>query len=265
MSVFNIGRDTTLGASPASWAGDLIGGLSGIAAAGINSAAIGSANAQNAAMAREFAKMGVQWRVDDARKAGIHPLAALGFNGPQPATMVGDTSWGDAVSNMGQDVSRAVYATRSNDDREMRLMRALELERAGLQNELLRSQISRFKSQTGPGLPVEPVPLRRTVSQPGTPSMEVGSVADFGFADVPGGGKTPIPSKDIKERIEDNWIQETLHALRNNLLPNINPNLHRPKDRLPPGYRWEWSHSRQAYFPTKEVKVAPPKGVAGFW
>ena len=27
---------------------------------------------------REFAKHGIQWRVDDAKAAGIHPLAALG-------------------------------------------------------------------------------------------------------------------------------------------------------------------------------------------
>lgn len=34
--------------------------------------------AKNADLQKTFAKMGVQWRVNDAKKAGIHPLAALG-------------------------------------------------------------------------------------------------------------------------------------------------------------------------------------------
>lgn len=50
-----------------------------------NRSAQNQANRDNAALQREFAQMGIQWRVKDAQKAGIHPLYALGAN-TTPAT-----------------------------------------------------------------------------------------------------------------------------------------------------------------------------------
>lgn len=40
-----------------------------------------SANRENAQNQREFAQMGIQWRVADAKAAGLHPLYALGGGG----------------------------------------------------------------------------------------------------------------------------------------------------------------------------------------
>lgn len=39
------------------------------------------ANAQNVAYQREFAQHGISWRVEDAKRAGLHPLYALGGSG----------------------------------------------------------------------------------------------------------------------------------------------------------------------------------------
>lgn len=39
------------------------------------------ANAQNVAYQREFAQHGISWRVEDAKRAGLHPLFALGGTG----------------------------------------------------------------------------------------------------------------------------------------------------------------------------------------
>lgn len=36
---------------------------------------------QNAALQKEFAQHGISWKVADAKRAGIHPLYALGSNG----------------------------------------------------------------------------------------------------------------------------------------------------------------------------------------
>lgn len=50
---------------------NIIGGLTG-------ARATEKANEQNAALQREFAQHGISWKVADAKRAGLHPLAALG-------------------------------------------------------------------------------------------------------------------------------------------------------------------------------------------
>lgn len=77
---------------------------------------------QNAQLQREFAQNGIRWKVADAKAAGIHPLAALGANTisytPQAVGDLGGGSrWGPAIRNMGQDISRALDATRTNEER----------------------------------------------------------------------------------------------------------------------------------------------------
>lgn len=63
---------------------------------------------QNTALQREFAQNGIQWRVADAKKAGLHPLYALGGGGatysPSPIT----THMGDAVAQAGQAIGGAM-------------------------------------------------------------------------------------------------------------------------------------------------------------
>lgn len=94
---------------------------------------------------KEFAQKGIQWRVADAKAAGIHPLYALGA---QPMSFTPSSVGADplsyAVSDLGQDVSRAAEAVMSGPERvQAKVMAGLQLERAGLENDLLRSQIAR--------------------------------------------------------------------------------------------------------------------------
>lgn len=128
----------------------LLGGLMG-------SRAADSANDQNIKMQKQFAQEGIQWRVADAKKAGIHPLYALGAQTASFApSSVGDPI-GGAISDMGQDIGRAVDAASTSGDRVInKAITSLQLERAGLENELLRSQIARERGQLGPGFPGTP-------------------------------------------------------------------------------------------------------------
>lgn len=67
---------------------DVVGGLLGVDLG--RSDREDRANAQfdaNQAMQREFAQMGVRWRVEDAKAAGLHPLAALGVQPAQSQPM----------------------------------------------------------------------------------------------------------------------------------------------------------------------------------
>lgn len=137
--------------------------------------------ALNMKMQQDFAQHGIKWKVDDARDAGIHPLYALGANTTSysPVTVGGapDTSLGSAMASAGQDLSRAMDATRSSKERSEAVASTaakLQLENAGLQNDLLRVQIAKMRAQVGPPLPsgneVEGIPGQpqtRAVSLPG--------------------------------------------------------------------------------------------------
>lgn len=84
----------------------------------------------------------VQWRVADAVKAGLHPLAALGLSPANgPAATVG-SSLGSALSNMGQNIGRAAEAYLTPTDKAGARMSLLAEERARLENDLIRSQIA---------------------------------------------------------------------------------------------------------------------------
>lgn len=105
---------------------------------------------------KEFAKSGVQWKVEDAKKAGIHPALALGAQPASysPSAYTGDM--GGAISQAGQDISRAIDTTRSVSSRQdafTTTMQKLSLEKAGLENEYLASQIAKVKQQIGPPMP----------------------------------------------------------------------------------------------------------------
>lgn len=65
----------------------------------------------NIALQKEFAQHGVQWRVEDAKAAGIHPLAALGMQGMQFSPVYSQSGAGEALSSAGQAIGRAVGGT----------------------------------------------------------------------------------------------------------------------------------------------------------
>lgn len=85
---------------------------------------------------KEYAQNGIQWRVADAKKAGLHPLYALGANTPTytPVDMTQDTN----LPNI-----RNPYESYQIGE-----MQAAQIENAQLQNELLRSQINALDAET---------------------------------------------------------------------------------------------------------------------
>ena len=143
----------------------LIGGLLGQSAAkDANTRAEYQADL-NRRMQYEFAQNGIRWKVEDAKQAGIHPLYALGANTVSYSPVsVGsgnpDMSMANAVSAMGQDVSRAVNATRTAPERVdafNKTIQDLTVTNMQLKNEQLRSQIAKLNQ--GGGTPPFPSPL----------------------------------------------------------------------------------------------------------
>lgn len=234
--------------------------------------------ANNIALQKEFAQNSLQWKIKDAQKAGVSPLAALGAQGTsfQPVSVgyTPDTSLGDSMAQMGQNLG-AAYASKQTADQRVytQAMESAQLENAQLQNELLRSQITTINKTNVPPMPggnltpmidgqgnsklVIKKPAEITASSPGVVAQQAGSINDYGFVHTGSGGLAMVPSQDVKQRIEDQFIPEMQWSIRNNLNANTGamtpPN---PKDYPPPkGYDgWEWSWIHQEFRPYKKGK-----------
>lgn len=113
--------------------------------------------AQQAAQ-REFAQMGIRWRVEDAKAAGVHPLYALGAqtHSYSPIAVGGADTPATNFGSMGQDFSRAVNATRTADERTVAYndaIQKLSIERGSLENEVLRQRLRTMVAGANPALP----------------------------------------------------------------------------------------------------------------
>lgn len=92
------------------------------AAATVGSALLGaksqkSANEDNYERQKEFAQMGIQWKVEDAKRAGLHPLYALGGSG---ATYSPSSQPIFDGPSLGQNLSRAASAFTSSAEQKLR-------------------------------------------------------------------------------------------------------------------------------------------------
>lgn len=105
---------------------------------------------------KEFAQNALSWRVADAERAGLHPLAALGM----PVSSYAPQSVGGEVpgqfADMGADITRAATALADPISKLGAQAEALSLENMGLQNDLLRSQIAKMNQPGSPAGIVDP-------------------------------------------------------------------------------------------------------------
>jgi hypothetical protein len=217
---------------------------------------------QNAALQRQFAQQGIQWKVADARAAGIHPLAALGASthSAAPIALGADHS---GISNAGQDISRAMQTAFKGRNRQMDLyqskVRELNLKNMELRNGLLASQIARNTQagqvpRTGIGGPmlvdgqpdsdigVPPGVVITTPKRRVTPgarlSEEAGAVTDSQWIRT-GKGWARVPSTDAKRAIEDMIVPSVQWQIRNQIGDMYGRNRH-PPVKLKRGHYWRY-------------------------
>lgn len=263
---------------------ELIGGGLKLLSGFMNQNAQENANATNQAnwqtsMAYQdlVNKNQIQWKVADAKAAGLHPLAALGASTASgPASFVGanaETGLGDAVGSMGSDISRAINVSRTQKERLVAFensARSLDLENKGLQNEVLRARLAQINANNNPPAPGDPYlvegqtqsgikdkAMERAPGAEGAPHQEQGAITDTGYVRTPTGW-APTPSNDVKQRIEDNFVQERLWDIRNNLLPSMGRSMSPPRHvELPPNTHWRFNPFKQEY-------QIVPDGASGF-
>lgn len=86
---------------------------------------------------REALQNSIQWRVADAKKAGIHPLYAIGAPSMNISPVAFQDQLGAAVAQAGQDIGRTIAEQQTDRDKMVEL----------LQLSILKSQARRAQSE----------------------------------------------------------------------------------------------------------------------
>lgn len=254
-------------------AGSLLGGLFG------SKSQKKQIQAQIAAQ-KEFAQHGVEWKVQDAKRAGIHPLAALGAqtHAFSPIGVGSDYTLSQGMADAGQQLGSALSAGRTKVEKAMQ---TLQLQRAGLENKLLEVQIANMSriglmNQPGRQVTVPPVggqaqlidgqaasdlvnvqPMDLTATQAGRPYSEPAAVADIGYLHTSRGGRAPVFSEQAKERLEEDLIGSILWSARNRLMPAIGVNQTPPADDPGEGNVWVYDPISAEYVPVRSDIARP--------
>lgn len=225
-------------------------------------------NIANAELQREFAKNSIRWRIEDAASVGLSPLAAIGASSynasPSHVASGPDHTKSEMYSRMGQNISRAVQSTMTQDER---VMSRLSVERANLENELLRTQILAIKAPSNPPLPSYNTQFgyggapsgdvvtgvydsRNRPPHPHKRSQVYGYKPDVEFTHT-AKGLGPVIPEALSESYESDPIGAAMWRWRNSILPNFGDmGTMPPVSDLPRGYTtWRYSRMRQEWVP----------------
>lgn len=173
-------------------------------------------NAENLKYQKEFAQHGISWRVDDARQAGLHPLAALGaqvtsfspsFVGPGSNEPIRrGNGRGDDFARLSQNLKLAL-------DKDTREIQKLKIEDAKIDvatkklefYDLLR-HFGGKKEESINDHDIDPSNVSVKPSNPtamGTYGFEAGISPFFKYSGAPGGWVFPTPTQDNAELISE--------------------------------------------------------------
>lgn len=227
---------------------------------------------------KDAAQKAIQWRVKDAQAAGIHPLYAMGNPGVGGSPVSNDA--GVFASQMGQDLGRAAASMMTRKERQRAAATAAtreaiqfdqDTQRRELENQYLRAQIAKLSNdQVPPAAPdgaglgvqdsgapvgaVTPRPSQPIVGSRDSAARQPGAITDVQFFRRMDGGIGITYSEEMKDRAEDDLVEQGLWMWRNRGLPFISGRAPPvgPSTRdfpLPGRLMWRWDGSRQAYFP----------------
>lgn len=164
---------------------------------------------------KEFAQNSIQWRVNDAKKAGIHPLYALGSQGisyaPSSFSSMPDTSLSDAGNAVGSAVAGFAGQKQAKELHELQVASMLEdIRGKRLANEMSQKELSRMgqvgashstllqSSLSGQATPVTDSGANKTTSKGVVGGIDVSSVLPgLTLTESANGDLIPYPRGDV--------------------------------------------------------------------
>lgn len=174
---------------------------------------LGANSAQNVAgmnyeAQKEFAQNGIRWKVEDAKRAGIHPLYALGAStqGYSPSGgYTGDYGISDAAAHFGQGYERAQQAKMMKEERDKQDVRDAIQDMAALEDlnqkrRLNDAQIRLANSEIFRNFALSTNALRKTGLPPAMPGGLGGVIAGQGNSYATGQTTPEISSVVTSEK-----------------------------------------------------------------
>lgn len=195
----------------------------------------------------QFAQNSLQWKAEDARRAGLHPLAALGASGYQASPVhVGGQDW----SGLGQDLGRAFLQNSDQAGRDAYARKELsqfdskrmsqENELRDMELEMARLRLRQMQQQVQTqALGYDIQPNQITAANPVLPSVAAGPAGPGFKATRIGNSTWDIGSSELSEWAEGAglaghalvpfwmWEQARARAMQERLDTD---NAHRGKD-----------------------------------
>lgn len=255
------------------------------------------ASGQEYARQQEFARMGIRWRVADAKAAGLHPLAALGTQGASYSPVLALPGGGlsdpleSSLQSMGQNVNRAKSATQTDTERRLE---AAAIRNAELRNSLLEMQIldaytglnqprnppapDAVGVASGPVAPTGAVRVRPSEvisAKPNEPHVEAGVGPGMQDVRIGGGATIRIPNQQLSDQLENMGPGVPAYVTGISALRDWWHGAEPPKAALPKGYVWKWNRWKQAFEPYKPPAFQPRRdgrsariprsGASGSW
>lgn len=163
---------------------------------------------KNYEMQKEFAQNGLTWKIQDAARSGISPLAALGASGYSASPMmvgsnIPNVDRASSYHELGQNLGRAILAQQSQQDKENH---AIDMARKRKENDLLDLQIASARNE-----------LNKHATNPGIPNS-------FQYMRNPDGSVEIQPSSEFSQANAGNLVSPMTWYMKNKLLPYVMPN-----------------------------------------
>lgn len=232
----------------------LLGGILGNKANEKANKAAQAESQRQSDLQKEFAQSGIQWKVQDAEKAGIHPLYALGANtvSYSPQTVGASPNNYDFLGSTGQNIGRAIQAGSSSTarmDAFTRTAQALELEGKQLDNDIKKSQLASAtnlatQAGNGPGIPAL-LEASQMLGQGNSPSMDI--------------SKKISPTQGDAKHIEAGGNPELLLGkTRTGFAPQIPQSLSESFEQDNVGY-WQWFMRNKLFADAHALRAIPTR------
>lgn len=205
---------------------DVIPGVSAVAGLfGGGDISSRAAAANDAAYNREVMQNQVQWKVEDAKKAGVHPLYALGAPSVSwsPSTAGGGPSTIQRVADAGQGIARAASAYGDSNMRRKLFeqeVRMNELKIKDAEISLAKNASVGAMNTSGATVPINSSDSHSIPGQGNAigVSNRIPLPASTKYVSRTGSVEH-YPSKEVAEAIEDNMLYQAEHFYRNRIAP----------------------------------------------
>lgn len=188
--------------------GSAIGAVGSIAGGLIGANATANAAGLSYEAQKEFAQNGIRWKVEDAKRAGVHPLYALGAstNGFTPVGGYGgDYGIADAAAHLGQGFERAQQAKMTKEERDKQDVRDAIQDMAALEDlrqkkRMNDAQIRLADSEIFRNFALSTSALRKTGLPPAMPGGSGGVIEGQGESYATGQTTPEVSSVVTSER-----------------------------------------------------------------